>query len=245
MKVLLFADGIVGEKIANHLIAIYPDDLFAVATVVPNAITDACSSAGVRTFAFDSEASIISEFTDSEIDLGILAWWPKLIRKPLIDLPRKGFINTHPSLLPYNRGKHYNFWALVEQAPFGVTLHEVNERVDAGGIVAQRAIPYDWTDTAEALYTKAQSAMVELFVEAYPKLRGGDFAAVPQDLSKGSFHRASELDEASHISLDRSYEARVLLNLLRARTFPGHPGCWFEDDGQIYEVRVSITRRQT
>ena len=47
------------------------------------------------------------------------------------------------------------------------------------------------------------------------------------------------------IDLDREYRARDLLNLLRARTFPGYPACSFVADGTEYEVRVSITRKMT
>ncbi len=51
-----------------------------------------------------------------------------------------------------------------------------------------------------------------------------------------------ELQPASRIDLDRQSSARQLLNLLRARTFPGYPACHFEDKGEMYEVRVDIRR---
>lgn len=160
----------------------------------------------------------------------------------MLDRPRNGFINTHPSLLPYNRGKHYNFWTLVEQVPFGVTLHAVTPRVDDGDIVAQSPIPYDWTDTGETLYRKAREAMVELFIRAYPSIRRGQFHREPQNDQLASFHHSSEMDRESRLELDRQYTARQLLNLLRARTFAGHPACWFEDQGERYEVRIDIKR---
>jgi methionyl-tRNA formyltransferase len=244
MKILLFADGAVGERITRYLLANYAGDLAAAITVENNEIAELCRTAGIDTLTFRSTSATMAALENIPADLGILAWWPKIIRRPLLALPRQGFINTHPSLLPYNRGKHYNFWALVEQAPFGVTLHEVTEAVDAGRIVAQSPIPYDWTDTGESLYRKAQEAMFHLFAETYPRLRGGGIEPTEQNLAEGSFHLASELEEASRISLDKCYSARDLLNLLRARTFPGHPACWFEDGGDAYEVRVEIKRRQ-
>lgn len=85
--------------------------------------------------------------------------------------------------------KHYNFWALAEGAPFGVSLHFV----DTGDVVAQREIPYDLTDTGETLYRKAQREIVRLFREEYPRLRTLDILRKPQDLSKGSFHLARGL----------------------------------------------------
>ena len=175
-------------------------------------------------------------------DLGLLAWWPTLIKPVLINCAVHGFINFHPSLLPHNRGKHYNFWALAEGEPFGVTLHFVDEGVDSGDIVVQQEIAYDWTDTGGTLYRKAQREMVQLFCETYPMFRILDIPRKAQNLSEGSFHLAKELDQASHIDLEREYKARQLLNLLRARTFSGHPACWFEDKGEKYEVRIDIKR---
>jgi methionyl-tRNA formyltransferase len=86
--------------------------------------------------------------------------------------------------------------------------------------------------------------MVRLFQDTYPTLRNLEFARHPQPPRDGSFHRASELEAASRLGLDDTYTARALLNLLRARTFPPHPACWFTDGGRTYEVRVAITPRK-
>jgi methionyl-tRNA formyltransferase len=193
---------------------------------------------------FDTSEELASHLVDTKIDLGVLAWWPKIIKSPLLETPRLGFVNTHPSLLPSNRGKHYNFWAIVEEASFGVSLHCVDSGIDSGDIVAQQRIAYDWCDNGGSLYRKAQEAMVDLFRATYPSLRKGQFPRYPQDMNKGSFHLASELEQTSHLELDASYRGREVLNLLRARTFPGHPGCWFEDNGERFEVRIDIRRAE-
>jgi methionyl-tRNA formyltransferase len=175
-------------------------------------------------------------------DLGILAWWPHVLRPPLLEVPLRGYVNTHPSLLPHGRGKHYNFWSIVEEAPFGVTLHWVTAGIDNGDIAFQRGIPTTWEDNGETLYKKAQTAIVSLFRDVFPDIVAGRIPRKPQSLAEGSFHRAAELEAASRVDLERRYSARELLNLLRARTFPPHPGAWFEDGGQRFEARVSIRR---
>ena len=149
-------------------------------------------------------------------------------------------MNFHPSLLPYNRGKHYNFWTLVENSPFGVTLHLVNEKVDQGDILFQANIEKTWEDTGGSLYDAAKREMVALFTRHYEDLVLGNYEPRVQDLAAGSFHLSRELDPASEIILDKQYTGRNLLNLLRARTFPGNPSCYFFDEGKKYEVRVSI-----
>ena len=241
MRVALFADGFVGVQIAKYLSEHFPEDLILVVTIARNEIFDFAQSSGIPACVFDDEVQMSARLSE-DCELGVLAWWPKLLKAPLLEVPRYGFINTHPSMLPYNRGKHYNFWALVEQAPFGVTLHRVDPGVDTGEIVAQQEIAYNWEDTGGSLFFKAREAMLDLFKKTYPTLRTGEIQSTPQPRDDGSSHHSSELEMASHIDLDRSYRARDLLNLLRARTFEGHPGCWFEDAGEQYEISIKMKR---
>ena len=240
VKVVLFADGIVGERICHFLLMAFREDLLAIVTVGVNDIYRLAQRYEMNAIWADQKDKLIDLL--DEADLGILAWWPKILSKDVIARPRLGFVNTHPSLLPFNRGKHYNFWAIVEEAPFGVTLHKVDARIDSGDIVAQCQIDYDWTDTGESLYMKAQEKIVDLFEKAYPAWRSSEIDGVPQDCYGGSFHYASELESASFIDLDEACTARHLLNKLRARTFEGYPGCRFADNGTFYEVRVNIRK---
>ena len=113
------------------------------------------------------EERTLAAFRTMSLDLIILAWWPYLIKETLLEIPRIGCLNFHPSFLPYNRGKHFNFWAIVEDAPFGVTIHFADKGIDSGDIVFQSAIEKTWEDTAETLYHKAQCEIVRLFKENF------------------------------------------------------------------------------
>jgi methionyl-tRNA formyltransferase len=244
MKIILLADNQVGLEVLNYLLENFREDLCAVVTIDKNEIYEQAKISGIHTETFDCRSNY-NDFYNKKFDLGILAWWPKIVKDLLLELPENGFINFHPSFLPYNRGKHYNFWALVEQCPFGVSLHKVDKGIDTGDIVTQKLIDYNWEDNGETLYRKALFEIVELFKLSYPNLRKGEYVAKPQDLSKGSFRLSSEIDIASEIKIDGLYKARELLNLIRARTFKGHPACWFEDNhGEKFEVRIQIKRKE-
>jgi len=244
-SIAVFADDKVGLYCTQWLIENHRSDLTDIVTTSRNEIYHIAVRNGINAHIFKDEASYLRVCNDNlEMhDLGLLLWWPKIISPAIISTAKLGFINTHPSLLPFSRGKHYNFWALVEQSPFGVSLHQVEKAVDCGAIVAQQKITYTWEDTGETLYHKAIAAMKELFIETYPSIRELDFTSRVQDLSRGSFHLSSELEAASKIPLDTPMTARHLLNLMRARTFEGHPGCSFCDNGVEYEVRIKITKR--
>lgn len=246
MNCLLMADNNVGLAITLWLLDKYRADLALIVTTCKNEIYSVACDLNIPCYVFKSTEQICSciDELSVKLDIGILAWWPKLIRPTLLSIPTHGFINTHPSLLPYNRGKHYNFWALVEQAPFGVSLHFVGDGIDNGDIVAQDSLHYDWEDNGETLYRKAGQAMVNLFKKTYPVIRTLNIPRQKQDLSCGSFHLAAELEKASFIDIAERYRARDLLNLIRARTFSGYPACWFTDAGEAYEVRLKITRKK-
>ncbi len=241
MRTLLLANDTVGLEIAEFLLTRYRDDVAAVVTTDDDDISALARAHSVKTLVSQS-ANAVADAFDQPLDLGILAWWPKIIPSELIAVPTHGFVNTHPSLLPQNRGKHTSFWAIVEEAPFGVTVHSVDAGIDSGAIIAQREIPYDWCDTARDLHSKAKTLTVALFKEVYPELRAGPIAARPQLSGAGSFHRSNEINEVSRIDLDQSYIGRELLNLLRARTYPGYPGCRFQDAGETYDVTVTIRK---
>jgi methionyl-tRNA formyltransferase len=239
----IMADGKVGSDLLSWCLSEYRDQLTLVVVAAENALASMARDAGVTTHVFKDETTLCAELDQLKPmpHVGFLLWWPQIVRAPLLDRPDLTLLNTHPSLLPHNRGKHPNFWAIVEEVPFGVSLHHVTGQVDAGAIFSQAEIEYDWTDTGESLYYKGQNAMIALVKRALPAtLSEDELPLVPQDSTSGSAHLARELEPVSRIDLDRDYKARDLLNLLRARTFTGYPGCSFEDGGQTYEISIKI-----
>jgi methionyl-tRNA formyltransferase len=243
-NIIIMADGEVGRECLQFLINDHCSDLGLVVTTSLNAISDLAKEAGIATCVYQSEAQIIGDCQALGIrpEIGLLLWWPHIISQPLLSVPKLGFINTHPSYLPHNRGKHYSFWAIVEQAPFGVTLHRVEKGVDTGEIIAQKHIPYDWCDTGETLAEKAREAMIALFRDTYPSLRSEPIVSTPQLLGEGSFHKAAEIEAATRIDLDAPTTARAVLNLLRAKMYSGLSACTFEDGGKTYEVQIKVRK---
>lgn len=206
------------------------------------------SQAGVSDVVISAEdeppvklAALIRELG---VDIGILAWWPRIISEPLLSAPRQGFLNFHPSLLPYNRGKHTTFWNLVEDVPFGVTIHWVDSGIDSGPIAFQRAVPKSWLDTSESLYHRAEVEILQLFRQCLPDIALNRIPRVAQDASGARARHSREIESAARLELERSVTARQLLNVIRAKQFPPHLPAFFEDGGEVFDVRISIERRQ-
>ena len=76
---------------------------------------------------------------------------------------QKNIINLHPSLLPWNKGYHSNFWSIYENTPKGVSIHLIDDGIDTGDIVAQSELTYFDEDTLRTTYKKLRASMVNLF----------------------------------------------------------------------------------
>jgi len=244
-KIILFASNEVGLKVSQFLVEDHIQDIDAIILdekdpTLLSYLDTRFDKQNIFIYNEKNGQELVIFLQNYKVDYFILAWWGYIIKEPIISLPRIGIVNLHPSLLPYNRGKHYNFWTLVEETPFGVTIHFIDEGIDTGDIIFQRKIEKTWEDTGKTLYEKAKKTIVELFIDNYNNLIEGNYQRQKQDLSKGSFHLAKELEQASKILLEKEYTAKKLLNLLRARTFEPYPACWFEENGQRFEVRVNI-----
>lgn len=78
----------------------------------------------------------------SAIDLGVLATFPWPLPPALLEAPRLGCVNMHPSILPRHRGPNPWFWTYhANDAHAGVTIHVCESRVDRGPILAQARWP--------------------------------------------------------------------------------------------------------
>jgi len=184
----------------------------------------------------------INRLYDFNLDIIILGWWPYIIREPLIDVPRIGFLNIHPSYLPYGRGKFSSFWAIVEETPYGATMHFIDAGIDTGKLVAQQKVEIDWEDTGKTLYSKGLDACKEVFIKNIENVLNEDFKLYDQDESIATNHYSSEFHTASEVLLDKEYSARQLINHIRAGTFKPYPSAYFYDNGEKYEITVEINK---
>jgi methionyl-tRNA formyltransferase len=240
--IVVFADSYVGEKVVSWLVENFSEDKFLIFTTEKNSITEICIKNEIPTEVFvneDAALKIINKY-NYQFKIGFLVWWPKIITSKMFSITEYGFVNTHPSLLPFSRGRNYNFWTIVEESPFGVSIHCVEEGIDNGDIIAQKEIDYCWIDTGGSLFKKARIEMIKLFKDNYVAIRDVNFIRKKQDLSKGSVHYGNELESACEIDLNAQYVAKNLINLFRARTMEGYPGCYFFKDDKKYEIQISI-----
>ncbi len=173
-------------------------------------------------------------------DLGLSVLLDTILKPSFFSLFPEGVVNIHPAYLPFNRGQHPNVWSIIEGTPAGTTIHYIDEGVDRGDIIAQREVGVEPIDTGESLYRKLEKASMELFVATWPSIRAGKAPRVPQPKEGGTDHRTGDVDTVDEIDLDGTYQARELIDILRARTFPPYRGANFVSGGRRVYVRIQL-----
>ena len=116
-----------------------------------------------------------------------------LISKSVLKYLPHRVINLHISMLPWNKGAHPNLWSFLDETPSGVTIHEVDEGLDTGGILLQKRLRFNWDiDTLKKAYNISHQEIQALFREYWPEIRRR--AVLPQkQQGTGSIHRKKEL----------------------------------------------------
>ncbi|MGE5370804.1 MAG: methionyl-tRNA formyltransferase [Solirubrobacterales bacterium] len=173
-------------------------------------------------------------------DLGLSVYFGYILKPELLAMFPQGVINLHPSLLPYNRGANPDVWSIVEGTPAGVSLHYIDEGVDTGSVIAQKTVITEPVDTAKTLYTKLEEAALVLLRETWPAFKRGEITAVPQEPGAGSVHYLKDLEPLDRIDLDRQYQGRELVDLLRGRTFPPYKNTYFTENGRRVYVSIRL-----
>tara|TARA_R110000824_G_scaffold380118_1_gene572374 strand:+ start:115 stop:879 length:765 start_codon:yes stop_codon:yes gene_type:complete len=177
---------------------------------------------------------------EEQIDIGLLIWWPTIVKKHIIQTVKVGFINTHPSYLPYNRGKHPYYWSVIDGTPAGSTLHFIDENIDEGYNLFQERYEVDITETGDKIYEKSLKHMEMLFKKSYNNIVMSNYVPKKQNLEIGQFHLAKDIEQHSKIDLEAKYKGLDLINIIRARTFKNNKSAYFLHNNKKYFVRIEI-----
>ena len=88
------------------------------------------------------QKKLTKEILNQNFDLIISFGYKTIIKKKLLSYLNRPIINLHISYLPYNRGSHPNFWSFIDNTPKGVSIHEINESIDGGKLIARKRVVF-------------------------------------------------------------------------------------------------------
>ena len=120
-------------------------------------------------------------------DCIVVAAYGKIIPKMIIDIPSRGIVNVHTSLLPRWRGASPIQHALLAgDNKTGATIMLIDEGLDTGPIISQSTCPIAREETYETLYAKLAEFGADLLVETLPDWLAGKIIPEAQDNTKAT-----------------------------------------------------------
>ena len=167
-----------------------------------------------------------------EPDVIIVAAFGQLLPQNILDLPEKGCVNVHASLLPRWRGASpIQAAILAGDTTTGVTIMQMEAGLDTGPILAQREVPLRQGTTAGELSDQLAHLGARTLVEILPSYMRSMLAPLPQDNAQATYTK--KLSKADGL-LDFADEAETLTRKLYA--FDPWPGTYFMLDGKRVKV---------
>jgi len=124
-----------------------------------------------------------------KIDLILVASCAEILKKEILNVPKIGCVNCHPSLLPKYRGQNPFYWVLRnKEKKTGITFHFMSEVVDGGNIIFQQKVLVDISDNEQSLIIKCAEKASLAVVDVLENINNANIDSMPQDLSQATYY---------------------------------------------------------
>ena len=165
---------------------------------------------------------VIATLRSLALDIAVVVAYGRLISPRVLRVPPRGFVNLHPSLLPQHRGPSPIAWAIAGgDTDTGVTTMLLDEGMDTGPILLQRAVPIAPRERTPELERRLAAIGAELVVATLAGLASGEVRPRAQDHALATV--TPKLDR-KHGHLDFTLRAEELER--RGRAFDPWPGLY-------------------
>ena len=143
--------------------------------------------------------------------------WSELLKSEILKIPNMGVLGYHPSLLPFNRGRHPLIWAkILGLKKTGSTFFFMDEGADTGDILSQKEFKITFEDNANSIYNKMVKLASSQVLEFLPYLKNNSFKRKKQ-LKKENYWRKRV---GSDGLIDFRMDSNSIINLVRALSKP-------------------------
>jgi len=152
-----------------------------------------------------------------DIDLALLYAYGQIIPPQVLNAPKYGFWNIHPSLLPKYRGSSPVATALIDgEQETGVSLIQLDEKLDHGPIIAQERVKIEPKERCPELSVRLADVGHELFKESVSVILGSE--ATPESkINPGQARKTFVLQDDNQATFTKRFEKKdgfiELLNL--------------------------------
>ena len=176
-----------------------------------------------------TDAALLVQLRDLRPDIGVVVAYGHILKPALLELPARGMVNVHPSLLPGLRGAAPIEWAIIRgYETTGVTIIQLDAGMDSGPILHQIPHRIEPDVTAGELSAHLAEVGAQALVETLAMMAQSDPPPqpVPQDEQRATFAPKLTREIAR---IDWTKDARAIGCLLRG--LDPRPGAWTELNG--------------
>lgn len=186
----------------------------------------------------------ISEILLLDIDIGLSVNYYKKIREDILCHCRNGFYNVHHSYNLRLRGRNITTHAIINTLTenifyHGTSLHKMVPELDAGPIVASRAIEISCKDTAYSLFQKADKQAMSMIIEWLPRLSAQKVFLYEPPIE--GVHYYKNMDLPSRLLDINKMSTKELDVYIRAFDFPDKEPAFIEINGK--KIHLVIDKR--
>jgi methionyl-tRNA formyltransferase len=184
---------------------------------------------------------LIDNLASYNADVFIVASYGKILPKSLLELPKHGVINVHPSLLPELRGPSpIRSAILTDQKNTGVSIMILDQEMDHGPLLAQEKVSLDtWPTAGRKLDSILSKVGAELLAKVLPEWINGAIVPKEQDHTQATY--CKEFDKKDG---EINLEYDDYKNYLKICAFDGWPGTFFFLHHNDKQIRVKITEAE-
>ncbi len=180
----------------------------------------------------------ISELKERAPDLILVASYGQILPKEILELPRLGAVNIHPSLLPRWRGASpIQYTLLAGDKETGVTLIQMDERLDHGPILAQQKIMLKGKESFRELYAVLQATARDLVIKTLPLLQEQKITPIAQNEEETAYAKILKREEGR---LNWSQSAEELERQIRAfHVWPESFTVWQKIASDLVKLKIT------
>lgn len=166
----------------------------------PDPLKVAAQEKGLKLFQLPSlkNADAITAMKSLDADIGIMAFVLQFAPQEFVNIPKRGTLQYHPSLLPKYRGPSSINWPIIRgDTKTGLTIFRPNDGLDEGPVVLQKETPISGNDTLGTVYFDRLFPMgVQAMLEAADLVMAGKHQEVVQDEAAASYEGWCRANEA-------------------------------------------------
>lgn len=149
-------------------------------------------------------------------------------------------INVHPGLNPYNRGWFPQVFSILNGLPTGATIHEIDDELDHGDIIASKEVEnYPW-DTSIDIYTRVLKAELDLLKENLNSILSLNYTT-KKPFEEGNVNLKSDFNKLCKLDMEKTQSVQETIDLLRALTHGNYQNAYFVEPKTGKKVFVSVT----